>query len=146
MIALRERNGYLFDEDGLGLLDETRGVLSFLKGGGARRAADTMPRQTRTGQRNLSDEEMVAGQARYHIAPQPPPGFGVAWLHGRAIPEERIVYLDCDAARPHDSRVAYGLPAIYHDDGSDPPRRSTRSRTCAGCCRCWAGTTGRRSG
>ena len=121
MIALRTREGYLFDDDGLGKLDQARGITSFLKGGGSRNQADDLPFQTRSGQRTLSDGEMRGGRARYHGPNVPPPGFGVAWLKAAGTPTERVLFVDTDDARPGEAEVAYGLPEVYTDH--DPQQR-----------------------
>lgn len=123
MIALRQREGYLFDEDGLGPIDQARSMVSFIKGGGSRKVADDMPHQTRAGQRELSGTQLIDGQARYHISSKSPPGFGTAWLRNGTTPTERVVYLDCDDARPRDVQVAYGLPEVYEDGIDGPARR-----------------------
>ncbi len=122
MLALRQRNAYLYDEDGLGKIDFARGINTFLKGGGSRKQADDIPYQTRDGQLQRSGTELQAGRAPYYVSTPPPPGFATAWLHGAGgTPTDRVVFLDCDEARPADAEVAYGLPEVYTDE--DPSRR-----------------------
>lgn len=120
MIALRQRDGFLCDEDGLGEIDQVRGFLSFMKGSGSRKLASDLPFQTRSGQVSRSETELVGGQARYHLPTPPPPGFGVCWLRGAGTtPTEKVLFLDADGARPDDSLVAFGLPEIYRDVTTD---------------------------
>jgi hypothetical protein len=118
MIALRQLDAFICDEDGLGGLDFGRSVTSFVKGGGSRHQADHLPVQSRTGQKNRSGSEVIDGRVAYHIATAPPPGCGVVWLKGAGTtPTDRILYLDTPGGRPTASQVASGLPQVFNDRG-----------------------------
>lgn len=120
MTALRQLEGFLCDEDGLGKLDRGKSVTWFVKGGGSREQADHLPEQSVNGQKNRSGTELVDGRVAYHIATTPPPGCGVVWLKGSGtVPSDRVMFLDTPHARPPDAQVASGLPQVFDDDG-DP--------------------------
>ena len=119
MIALRQLDAYLCDEEGLGDVDLARSLTSFVKGGGSRRQADDMPGQSRDGQMNRSGNEFLQGRVAYHISTTPPPGCGVVWMKGSGTtPTDRVLFLDTPACRPAGSQVASGLPQVFDSDGN----------------------------
>ena len=118
MVAIRQLGMFLSDEEGLGRMDTARSISSFVRGTGSRNQASNLPKASRTGQVNRSGDVFLDGRVAYHIQTTPPPGCGVVWLKGAGTtPTERVLYLDCDGARPSPAQVASGLAEVYDVDG-----------------------------
>ena len=114
LIGYMEDNGcYIYDEEGLRLVDPPTSAAAFQKGASGKLQAQTLPVQLRRDMVSRSGTKMINGQARYHGGPSVPPGFGIAWLHNPGgAPQERLVYLDSDRYRPDDADVAWGLSDV----------------------------------
>lgn len=118
-MMVKETDGWLFDEEGLRLFDDTQALVAHVKGLAAEQQAKQMPSQTRREQQNRSGTEMLGGRAAYHGGPPLPPGFGACWLAGSGVtPDSRMIYLDGEPWRPEDEAVAYGLSLVRDEDGS----------------------------
>lgn len=119
MVAIRQFGMFLSDEEGLGQMDTARSISSFVRGTGSRNQARNLPKASRNGQVNRSGDEFLAGRVAYHIQTTPPPGCGVVWLKGSGTtPTDRVLYLDCDGARPSPGQVASGLAEVLDANGN----------------------------
>ena len=115
-LRLSALDALLCDEDGLREVDETTGLLSFIKGAASRREAKTIAVKVRNGQRKGTGKAMEDGEVPYRVSSLPPPGFGVCVKSAAAVAHRtRVAYLDCDEFRPNS---AEGLGEVLDNDGN----------------------------
>lgn len=118
MSAISMNNGAVCDEDGLGVVDLGRNLTSYIRGLNAEEQAKGMPEAVRRAQLTRTGHEMIAGRVQCHTASACPPGFGYAWLKSAGgSPDVRVLFLDSDACRPSDDKVAYGLSEVRYPSG-----------------------------